>query len=206
MSEDQDGGSSSGLMIGMIIGGVVVVALVVLGGFLLLIPARLAVKEAADRAAIRAEVAPDAADKDQAIEGMRVAPMGEGAPKKQPAHRLIGSWEGTAADGGRFTLHFKDDGKLEMDAWRKDNPKVRGTSTISKWTIVGEDEKHAKVRNDLIFEGSQPGLVHELHFENDHRFTVRSPRLPGDTVGRLAGGNLDGIAFTRRENPSGAKD
>jgi hypothetical protein len=131
-------------------------------------------------------------------------PAVELAPMKPPAVRLLGSWEGTTEKGSRFTLHFQENGKLEIDAWRRDDPKKLGTTTSSRWEIVAADDTVVKIRNDSIFEGAAPGPVHELRFEGDNRFTVRSPRLeagnPEDRIMRLGGCVVDGVAFRRLEN------
>src|SRR5262245_63531158 len=189
MSEEEDDGSYSGLMIGLMIAGGIVLILVLLAvfgmGFWFL-----------DVGGPGPGPGPAKPPPVDVVEEKMPAVAAE-AEQKPPNQRLLGSWEGTAADGGRFTLHFKIDGKLEIEAWRRDDPKKLGTTTISRWTIVAADETHVKLRNDLIFDAAAPGPVHELQFEGDNRFTIRSPRIG---ITRLGGCAVDGLTFRRVEN------
>jgi len=193
MSGEEESGSYSGLMIGLMIAGGIVVLLILLavlamGSWFFL-----------DVGGPGPGPGPAKPPPVAMVEEKMPAVPAE-ANQKPPNQRLLGSWEGTAADGGRFTLHFKEDGKLEIEAWRRDDPKKLGTTTRSRWTIVAADETLVKLRNDLmIFDAEVPGTVHELQFEGDNRFTVRSGIFAGNPA-RLGGCAVDGLTFRRLQN------
>src|SRR6516165_10161882 len=113
MSDEQDSGSYSGLMIGLMIAGGIVLILVLLAvlgmGFWFFLDVGGPGPGPGPGPAKPPPVA-------MVEEKMPAVPAE--ANQKPPNQRLLGSWEGTAADGGRFTLHFKEDGKLEIEAWR----------------------------------------------------------------------------------------
>lgn len=196
MSEEEDSGSYSGLLIGLMIAGGIVLILILLAVF----GAGFWFLDVGGPGPGPAKPPPVAVVEER----MPAAPEVEIAPRNSPAQRLLGSWEGTTEKGSRFTLHFQENGKLEIDAWRRDDFKKPGTTTSSRWEIVAVDETVVKIRNDSIFEGAAPGPVHELRFEADNRFMVRSPRLeagnPEDRIMRLGGCVVDGVAFRRLEN------
>src|SRR6267142_4174734 len=118
MSEEQDDGSYSGLMIGLMIAGGIVLILILLAVF--------------GMGAWFLDVGvpgPGAAKPPPVAvveERMPAVPEVEIAPRNPPVQRLLGSWKGTTKDGSRFTLHFKEDGRLEIDAWRRDDSKKLG--------------------------------------------------------------------------------
>jgi hypothetical protein len=126
--------------------------------------------------------------------------------ERSPAEKkLFGAWEGKTDGGMHSRLHFNAGGRLEQEVWRTGDAKPR-TTTLSRWEVVAANDNLVKIRNGEIFENAPPGFIHELHFQDNEKFTVRSGRYQatGDTI-RLGGVILDGVSFQRCD-PSGVKN
>ncbi|MCI0681603.1 MAG: hypothetical protein L0Y71_05835 [Gemmataceae bacterium] len=169
---DQASGSSTGLLIGMMVGGGVVLLLVLLGvfgaGFYFM--ARNEAQVAQRQAAIAELVAPPA-EEGPAPPAPPLAPAGAGRG------RLIGVWEGKAPGGEAVTLEFLVDGTLQL-ATRPD--KGDALTTRGRWEIVEEAGDRLKVRRT---QADNTDAVQDLRFDGPDRLVIEGP---------------GGAAYTRR--------
>ena len=191
--------SSTGLVIGMIIGGIVVLLLILGGlfgaGWFFMVTTQHNVMEA-ERALVALDK--DLAEMKEVIEAdikaEAKAPMAPG--KNGPAANLIGAWEAQEADGRKHGLEIRADGTLELVSTRPGD--AQRQKTLGRWAFVEDGAKHITLRYTSI---QDKGSVHDFILHDDHNLTIHSERHP-DTgaIATLAGANLDGLLFERRRS------
>lgn len=170
MSEDQESGSSSGMVIGMIVGGVVVLALIVLvvlgGAVFWTFEARGPVGGPVAPAPVMvAEKAPPPGPVAPGPGGPVVEPGGP-APAIQvekPREHLIGVWEAKTKDGGVAIMEFREDGTLHMT--NKSPGKADLTEPAVRWEVRTAKDGFIKLKIDTV-KGEPNDHVVRFFFDN----------------------------------------
>jgi hypothetical protein len=165
--DEQEGGSSTGMVIGMIIGGGVVLLLVVLvvfgaGFFFLGQEANVAFAPVAAPAVAPprpAWVAEDAAPPP--------APPMALAQTVKGRDRLIGTWEAKTLDEGQATLEFLADGTLRASATQPG--KADGPKTQGRWEVLEEAGDRLKLRRTAA---DNTDSVQNIRFDAPDRFVI----------------------------------
>ena len=149
--EEQE--SSSGLMIGIIIGGAVIVLLVLVGifgaGFWFLMDSGGA--------------APKPAAVMVAEEKMAAVPMFKIG---NPRERLLGAWQATTKDGGRQTIEFRDDGTYQLLVKRPEAADVE--KAPGRWQLKLEEGGPAP--RLVRFPEAGGIMTDDIRFLDDDRF------------------------------------
>lgn len=177
--DEHESSSSTGLIIGIVIGGVVV-ALLVLGGLGAMM--WFFVGHAAHEDAVAVHEMHEAAEKlEMAVQDLDAAvkevapPL---APQPEPAlavrKRLVGVWEAKTFDEGQLTLELHDDGAMHLSALQPDAKKL---DTKGRWEVLEINGDVIKLRRTAA---DNTDLVQDIRFENDNRFMIQGPR--GGTV------------------------
>jgi hypothetical protein len=170
--EDHDS-TSTGLMIGIIVGG----ALVVLAIVAMLFGALFWVRtehRAAPAVAVVAKGPPVVGVPAPAIEGPAgEAPAGEapvpapGNPKLHP--RLIGVWDAQTRDGTQATLDFRGDGTLYATA--KGLKQAAESKTTERWQVA----EHGAALKLTRTTGKGAAIVQDVRFLDDDLFFLDGP-------------------------------
>ena len=162
--------SSSGLMIGIIIGAAVVIVIVFLGvfgfGF-----ARLqrAEEEAATPAAVLHPMPPD----------LKAAPA-EAQGVDPNERKLIGAWEAQTLDGSQATIEFRADHTFFLTAKFPD--KAAPTQSTGRWNLQAEENGPGLKLVRSIDKG--PTRTVDIRFLDDDRLVIEG--AGGATYKRLA--------------------
>ena len=91
-------------------------------------------------------------------------------------------------------MHLRDDGTLELVTSRPGEEKARGTG--GRWNIVEDEGKRVRL-NYFTPAGAMTG--HHLVWDGDG-FRFQSSRTAEGVPINLAGANLDGVVFQRRQD------
>lgn len=174
--DEHDGGSSTGLVIGMIVGGVIVLVLVVVvfvGGFFFM---------------ARGVAPPPMGPPPMAVEIMEAEipakvdqlPNNDPAPKppepeevRKTRERIIGNWrQGDAGDKRRTWLEFRENGTARW-LWsteRKDSMEAMDDG----WDLLEVAKDRVKVR---FFAGMNKNLPYErnIRLEGEDRLVIEGP-------------------------------
>jgi len=181
MRDPQEEGSSTGLMIGMIVGGVVALVLIVLvalgGAFFWL---RFDAGPAPGGPAPMIAVGPIAEEVVEAPElPQLVEAKAPGIKVDNPREQLLGFWESKAADGRVAIMEFRADGTLQLSDRIPGKDDVK--QPVVRWAVRHEKEG-IKIKIDTV-QGVPND--HDLRFLDNDRMVI-------DT--------LDGVVYHRRRD------
>lgn len=151
--DEQESGSSTGLVIGIIAGGIVLVLVLLLifgAGFFFIARQEMVFHEVA---------APP-------MEAPPPAPPQAAAPAVQGRDRLVGGWDGKTLDGDQATLEFLADGTLQSTTRPE---KGEPLTTKGRWDVVDESGDRLKLRRTAA---DNTDSVQDLRFEGADRFVI----------------------------------
>ena len=186
--DDHDSSSSTGLVIGMIVGGVVVLVVLLLfalgAGFFFLrsgpVGAPVAVPVAAPAVVMEEGGAPPAGEGGM-VGGLVGGPAG--APPRPFRERLIGVW---AVDGSSSSLEIRDDGTLQVT--KQEPGKNAVVEPLERWDVIEEVGTRLKIRRS---RAGGIAVEQRVLFQDDTSFTLET---------------ADGAALYKRRAPRAVEE